>query len=67
MSLFVISEGAASYNDDVQPNVTEEQFNEFEAAMKSGKPFDLDNNNNQTLQDTEKTVKEAEKKNDSLL
>ena len=64
MGLFVISEGVSSYNDDVHPNVTEEQFDEFETAMKSDKPFNLDSDdgNNQTLQDTENKVKEAEKK-----
>ena len=30
--------------------------------MNSDKPFDLDGSNNQTTQDTEKIVKEAEKK-----
>lgn len=63
MGLFVISEGAASYNDDILlEDVTEEQFKEFDALMKSDEPFDLDGSNNQTPQDTEKAVKEAEKK-----
>jgi hypothetical protein len=64
MGLYVITEGVSSYNNDIllEAELTEEQFKEFDALMKSDKPFDLDGSVNQTPQDTEKIVKEAEKK-----
>lgn len=65
MSLFVISEGADSYNDDIllESELSEEDFNKFnDMMMDKNKSFDLDGSNNQTPQDTEKIVKEAEKK-----
>lgn len=66
MGLFVISEGAASYNDDIllEAELSEEDFNKFnDMMMDKNKSFDLDGDNNQsTPQNTEKIVKEAEKK-----
>lgn len=64
MGLFVLTEGTSSYNDDIllEAELTEEQFKEFNDLMNSDKPFDLDGSNNQTPQDTEKKVKDIEKK-----
>lgn len=63
MGLYVITEGVSSYNEDVQPNVTEEQLKDFDNMMNSNQPFDLDGDEpKQTVKDTEKKVQDIEKK-----
>ncbi len=62
MVLFVISEGASSYNDDVQPNLTEEEFKNFDNMMNSNQAFDLSGESNTTPENIEKKVKDIEKK-----
>ena len=64
MGLYVITEGASSYNEDVQPNVTEEDFKKFDDMMYSNKAFNLDSDDEpkQTVKDTEKKVQDIEKK-----
>lgn len=63
MGLYVILEGVSSYNEDVQPNIIEEDFKNFDDMMYSDKAFNLDGDEpQQTIGDTEKQVKEAEKK-----
>lgn len=63
MGLFVLTEGTSSYNDDILlEEVTEKEFKEFDAFMKSDEPFDLGGNPQQTGKNIEKEVKEAEKK-----
>lgn len=42
MGLYVILEGTSSYNEDMQPNITEEDFKKFDDMMYSNKAFDLD-------------------------
>lgn len=64
MGLYVILEGTSSYNEDIQPNVTEEDFNNFNDLMKSDQAFNLDSDDEpkQTVKDTEKKVQDIEKK-----
>lgn len=62
IGLYVILEGTSSYNEDVQPNLTEEEFKNFDNMMKSDQPFDLDGGNNTTPENIEKKVKDVEKK-----
>lgn len=64
MGLFVILEGTSSYNEDVQPNVSEETLEKFNAMMYSDEPFNLDSDDEpkQTVKDTEKKVQDIEKK-----
>lgn len=65
MGLYVILEGTSSYNADIILNeITEEEFKEFDALMKSDKPFDLGDlsGGKSTPENTENKVKEAEKK-----
>lgn len=64
MGLFVISEGASSYNEDVELIVTEEDLNNFNDLMKSDQAFNLDSDDEpkQTVKDTEKKVQDIEKK-----
>lgn len=62
MGLYVITEGVSSYNEDVQPNVTEEDFKKFDDMMYSNKAFNLDGDPQQTGENIEKKVKDAEKK-----
>lgn len=66
MGLYVITEGVSSYNEDVQPNLTEEEFKNFDNMMNSNQAFDLsgDDEPKQTVKDTEKKVQDIEKKND---
>lgn len=66
MGLYVILEGTSSYNEDVQPNITEEDFKNFDDMMHSNKAFNLDSDDEpkQTVKDTEKKVQDIEKKND---
>ena len=66
MGLYVILEGTSSYNEDVQPNISEEDFNNFNDLMKSDQAFNLDSDDEpkQTVKDTEKKVQDIEKKND---
>lgn len=66
MGLYVILEGTSSYNEDVQPNITEEDFKNFDDMMYSNKAFNLDSDDEpkQTVKDTEKKVQDIEKKND---
>ncbi len=69
MGLYVITEGVSSYNEDVQPNITEEDFKKFDDMMYSNKAFNLDSDDEpkQTVKDTEKKVQDIEKKNDRFL
>lgn len=64
MGLYVILEGTSSYNEDVQPNVSEETLEKFNAIMDSDEPFNLDSDDEpkQTVKDTEKKVQDIEKK-----
>lgn len=63
MGLYVILEGTSSYNEDVQPNITEEDFKNFDDMMYSNKAFNLDSEDpKQSGENIEKKVKEAEKK-----
>lgn len=66
MGLYVILEGTSSYNEDVQPNISEEDFKKFDDMMYSNKAFNLDSDDEpkQTVKDTEKKVQDIEKKND---
>lgn len=66
MGLYVILEGTSSYNEDMQPNITEEDFKKFDDMMYSNKAFNLDSDDEpkQTVKDTEKKVQDIEKKND---
>lgn len=66
MGLYVILEGTSSYNEDVQLNISEEDFKNFDGLMKSDQAFNLDNDDEpkQTIKDTEKKVQDIEKKND---
>lgn len=63
MGLYVITEGVSSYNEDVQPNITEEDFKKFDDMMYSNKAFNLDSDDEpkQTVKDTEKKVQDIEK------
>lgn len=69
MGLYVITEGVSSYNEDVQPNITEEDFKKFDDMMYSNKAFNLDSDDEpkQTVKDTEKKVQDIEKKNGRVL
>lgn len=64
MGLYVILEGTSSYNEDIQPNITEEDFKKFDDMMNSNKAFNLDSDDEpkQTVKDTEKKVQDIEKK-----
>lgn len=62
MGLYVILEGTSSYNEDVQPNITEEDFKNFDNMMNSNQAFDLSGESNTTPENIEKKVKDAEKK-----
>lgn len=64
MGLYVILEGTSSYNEDVKPNITEEEFKNFDNMMNSNKAFNLDSDDEpkQTVKDTEKKVQDIEKK-----
>ena len=64
MGLYVILEGTSSYNEDVQLNISEEDFKNFDDMMHSNKAFNLDSDDEpkQTVKDTEKKVKDIEKK-----
>lgn len=64
MGLYVILEGTSSYNEDVQLNISEEDFKNFDGLMKSDQAFNLDNDDEpkQTIKDTEKKVQDIEKK-----
>ena len=62
MGLFVITEGTSFYNEDVKPNVSDEELEKFNDFMKSDEAFDLGGNPQQTGKNIEKEVKEAEKK-----
>jgi hypothetical protein len=63
MGLYVILEGTSSYNEDVQPNISEEDFKKFDAMMDSDEPFNLDSEDpKQSGENIEKKVKDAEKK-----
>ena len=63
MGLYVILEGTSSYNEDVQPNVTEETLEKFNEFMKSDEAFDLSGDGvKQSGENIEKKVKDAEKK-----
>ena len=63
MGLYVILEGTSSYNEDMQPNITEEDFKKFDDIMYSNKAFDLDGDGpQQSGENIEKKVKDAEKK-----
>lgn len=66
MGLYVILEGTSSYNEDVQLNISEEDFKNFDGLMKSDQAFNLDSDDEpkQTVKDTEKKVQDIEKKND---
>lgn len=66
MGLYVILEGTSSYNEDVQLNISEEDFKNFDDMMYSNKAFNLDSDDEpkQTVKDTEKKVQDIEKKND---
>ena len=66
MGLYVILEGTSFYNEDVQPNLTEEEFKNFDNMMNSNQAFNLDSDDGpkQTVKDTEKKVQDIEKKND---
>lgn len=67
MGLYVILKGTSSYNEDVQPNITEEEFKNFDNMMNSNQAFDLDGESNTAPENIEKKVKDAEKKNDRVL
>ena len=76
MGLFVILEGTSSYNEDVQPNISEETFEKFNAMMYSDEPFNLDSDEpfnldsedpKQSGENIEKKVKDIEKKNGRVL
>ena len=63
MGLYVILEGTSSYDEDVQPNITEEDFKKFDNMMNSNQAFDLDGDGpQQSGENIEKKVKDAEKK-----
>jgi hypothetical protein len=64
MGLYVILEGASSYNEDVEPIITEEDLNNFDNMMNSNQAFNLDSDDEpkQTVKDTEKKVQDIEKK-----
>lgn len=62
MGLYVILEGTSSYNEDVQPNITEEDFKNFDNMMNSNQAFDLSGESNTTPENIEKKVKDIEKK-----
>lgn len=62
MGLYVILEGTSSYNEDVKPNLTEEEFKNFDNMMNSNKAFDLSGESNTTPENIEKKVKDIEKK-----
>ena len=62
MGLYVILEGTSSYNEDVQPNLTEEEFKNFDNMMNSNQAFDLSGESNTTPENIEKKVKDIEKK-----
>lgn len=63
MGLYVILEGTSSYNEDVQPNLTEEEFKNFDNMMNSNQAFNLDGDDpKQSGENIEKKVKDAEKK-----
>lgn len=64
MGLYVILEGTSSYNEDVQLNISEEDFKNFDDMMHSNKAFNLDSDDEpkQTVKDTEKKVQDIEKK-----
>lgn len=68
MGLYVILEGTSSYNEDAQPNISEEDFKKFDDMMCSNKAFNLDGDGpQQSGENIEKKVKDAEKKNDRVL
>lgn len=67
MGLYVILEGTSSYNEDVQLNITEEDFKNFDDMMYSNKAFDLSGESNTTHENIEKKVKDIEKKNGRVL
>ena len=68
MGLYVILEGTSSYNEDVQPNVSEETLEKFNAMMDSDEPFNLDSEDpKQSGENIEKKVKDIEKKNGRVL
>lgn len=67
MGLYVILEGTSSYNEDVQPNLTEEEFKNFDNMMNSNQAFDLSGESNTTPENIEKKVKDIEKKNGRVL
>ena len=64
MGLYVILEGTSFYNEDVYPNLTEEEFKNFDNMMNSNQAFNLDSDDEpkQTVKDTEKKVQDIEKK-----
>lgn len=64
MGLYVILEGTSSYNEDVQPNITEEDFKNFDKMMlDSNQAFNLNGDGpQQSGENIEKKVKDAEKK-----
>lgn len=62
MGLYVILEGTPFYNEDVQPNLTEEEFKNFDNMMNSNQAFDLSGESNTTPENIEKKVKDIEKK-----
>lgn len=63
MGLYVILEGTSSYNEDVQLNISEEDFKNFDDMMHSNKAFNLDGDGpQQSGENIEKKVKDAEKK-----
>ena len=63
MGLYVILEGTSFYNEDVQPNLTEEEFKNFDNMMNSNQAFDLDGDGpQQSGENIEKKVKDIEKK-----
>lgn len=63
MGLYVILEGTSFYNEDVQPNISEKDFKNFDDMMYSDKAFNLDSEDpKQSGENIEKKVKDAEKK-----
>lgn len=64
MGLFVILEGTSSYNDDLllEAELSDQEFKEFDAFMKSDQDFDLGGQPQETVKDTEKKVQDIEKK-----
>ena len=64
MGLYVITEGTVSYNDDLllEAELSDQEFKEFDAFMKSDQDFDLDGEIQQTHENTEKRVRDIEKK-----